>query len=120
MPLYDYRCHQCGEVFEVRQKFADEVLTVHEGCGGELERLISLPALQFKGTGWYITDYARKGAKDGDGGKPASADGKETKGGETGGEKAAEKAAEKPADKPAAAAGAPAPTPSKSGTGSSS
>ena len=61
MPLYDYRCHQCGEVFEVRQKFADEVLTVHESCGGELERLISLPALQFKGTGWYVTDYGRNG-----------------------------------------------------------
>ena len=61
MPLYDYRCHKCGETFEVRQKFADEVLTVHEGCGGELERLISLPALQFKGTGWYVTDYGRGG-----------------------------------------------------------
>jgi len=61
MPLYDYRCHKCGETFEVRQKFADEPLTEHEGCGGELERLISPPALQFKGTGWYITDYARNG-----------------------------------------------------------
>jgi putative FmdB family regulatory protein len=61
MPLYDYRCHRCGEVFEVRQKFADEVLTVHESCGGELERLISLPTLQFKGTGWYVTDYGRNG-----------------------------------------------------------
>jgi putative FmdB family regulatory protein len=61
MPLYDYRCHQCGETFEVRQKFADAVLTVHEGCGGELERLISLPAIQFKGTGWYVTDYGRNG-----------------------------------------------------------
>src|ERR1039457_512772 len=63
MPLYDYQCHQCGETFEVRQKFADAVLTVHESCGGELERLISLPALQFKGTGWYITDYGRNGKK---------------------------------------------------------
>lgn len=61
MPLYDYRCHQCGETFEVKQKFADAVLTVHEGCGGELERLISLPAIQFKGTGWYVTDYGRNG-----------------------------------------------------------
>jgi len=61
MPLYDYRCHKCGKTFEVRQKFADALLTTHEGCGGELERLISAPALQFKGTGWYVTDYARNG-----------------------------------------------------------
>jgi putative FmdB family regulatory protein len=65
MPLYDYRCHQCGETFEVRQKFADPVLTIHEGCGGELERLISVPAIQFKGTGWYVTDYGRNGNKSG-------------------------------------------------------
>src|SRR5476649_222423 len=69
MPLYDYRCHQCGQTFEVRQKFADKLLTVHEGCGGELERLISAPALQFKGTGWYVTDYGMNG-------KVPSADGK--------------------------------------------
>jgi len=61
MPLYDYRCHKCGETFEVRQKFSDEPLQTHEGCGGEVERLISVPALQFKGTGWYVTDYARGG-----------------------------------------------------------
>jgi putative FmdB family regulatory protein len=59
MPLYDYKCQLCGETFEVRQKFSDELLKVHEGCGGELERLISAPALQFKGTGWYVTDYGR-------------------------------------------------------------
>src|ERR1022692_2002582 len=72
MPLYDYRCNHCGETFEVRQKFADPVLTVHEGCGGELERLISLSALQFKGTGWYVTDYGRNGKKPsaGSNGKP--------------------------------------------------
>ena len=75
MPLYDYRCNHCGETFEVRQKFADPVLTVHEGCGGELERLISLSALQFKGTGWYVTDYGRNGKK-----PPAGSNGKsETK-----------------------------------------
>ncbi len=61
MPLYDYRCHKCGETFEVRQKFSDELLKEHEGCGGELERLINAPALQFKGTGWYVTDYGRNG-----------------------------------------------------------
>ena len=61
MPLYEYRCQKCGETFEVRQKFADEPLTVHESCGGEVERLVSAPALQFKGSGWYVTDYARNG-----------------------------------------------------------
>ena len=61
MPLYDYRCHKCGETFEVMQKFSDAPLTVHEGCGGEVEKLLSPPALQFKGSGWYITDYARNG-----------------------------------------------------------
>ena len=61
MPLYDYRCDKCGETFEVLQKFSDEPLKVHEGCGGQVERLISAPALQFKGTGWYVTDYAKGG-----------------------------------------------------------
>src|SRR5436189_6274291 len=61
MPLYDYRCEKCGEIFEVRQSFSDPVLTVHEGCGGEVKRMLSAPALQFKGTGWYVTDYGRGG-----------------------------------------------------------
>ncbi|HEY1339970.1 MAG TPA: FmdB family zinc ribbon protein [Bryobacteraceae bacterium] len=60
MPLYEYNCRRCGKTFEVRQKFSDEPLTVHEECGGEVERLISPPALQFKGSGWYVTDYAGK------------------------------------------------------------
>jgi putative FmdB family regulatory protein len=63
MPMYEYQCQTCGQVFEVIQKFTDEPLKVHEGCGGAVERLLSAPALQFKGSGWYITDYARsKGA----------------------------------------------------------
>ena len=61
MPRYDYKCHLCGEVFEVQQRFADAPLTVHEGCGGQVERLLSVPMLQFKGTGWYVTDYGRNG-----------------------------------------------------------
>ena len=61
MPLYEYSCRRCDKTFEVRQKFTDAPLTLHEGCGGEVERVISAPALQFKGTGWYITDYARGG-----------------------------------------------------------
>ena len=65
MPLYEYSCHRCGKTFEVRQRFSDEPLTVHDECGGELERLISAPALRFKGTGWYVTDYGGKGSSNG-------------------------------------------------------
>jgi len=61
MPLYDYKCHGCGKIFEVRQKFSEEPLKIHDECGGELERLISVPALQFKGSGWYVTDYGKGG-----------------------------------------------------------
>jgi putative FmdB family regulatory protein len=61
MPRYEYKCDGCGEVFEIQQKFADEPLTVHDKCGGHVERLISAPALQFKGSGWYVTDYAKGG-----------------------------------------------------------
>ena len=61
MPTYEYRCHKCGKTFDVRQSFSDEPLKTHEECGGELERLVSVPALQFKGSGFYITDYAKGG-----------------------------------------------------------
>ena len=63
MPLYEYRCQSCGAVFEVIQKFSDTPLTKHEECGGKVERLISPAAFQFKGTGWYVTDYGRKNGK---------------------------------------------------------
>lgn len=62
MPLYEYKCDRCESVFEVMQKFSDEPLTVHENCGGRVERLLSSPAIQFKGSGWYVTDYASKGS----------------------------------------------------------
>ncbi len=80
MPLYEYQCDSCQRVFEVLQKFADAPLTVCQSCGGHLRRLLSPPGLQFKGSGWYVTDYARAGAsgKDGkaekaDGGSPGKA-----------------------------------------------
>ncbi len=62
MPMYEYKCASCGDVFEVMQKFSDEPLHEHPGCGGAVERLISAPALQFKGSGWYVTDYGRNGS----------------------------------------------------------
>lgn len=78
MPLYEYACDKCGDRFEVMQKFADEPLTTHEKCGGPVQRLISAPALQFKGSGWYITDYAKGGASSpsSENGSPAKSDNK--------------------------------------------
>lgn len=73
MPLYEYECPKDG-TFEKIQKFSDPPLTKCPTCGGPVERLLSAPAIQFKGTGWYITDYARKGDSGGgkkDGGKPS-------------------------------------------------
>jgi putative FmdB family regulatory protein len=61
MPLYEYRCHRCDKTFEIRQKFAEAPLTVHEGCGGDLQRIIFASALQFKGSGFYVNDYGRGG-----------------------------------------------------------
>jgi len=63
MPLYEYQCEACGERFEAIRKFSDPPLEVCEKCGkGPLQRLVSSPAFQFKGSGWYITDYAKKGS----------------------------------------------------------
>ena len=64
MPLYEYKCGSCGNVFEVIQKFSDQPLIVHENCGGALERLISTSALQFKGSGWYVNDYGKGNSKE--------------------------------------------------------
>jgi len=72
MPRYEYKCEGCGEHFELSQKFADEPLTVHDKCGGRVERLISVPALQFKGSGFYVNDYAKGGSSSGNGGTKKS------------------------------------------------
>jgi putative FmdB family regulatory protein len=59
LPLYEYECANDG-VFELVRKFSDPPLTACPKCGGPIEKLASAPAIQFKGTGWYVTDYARK------------------------------------------------------------
>lgn len=60
MPLYEYRCSKCGKKFELIRKFSDALLTIHEGCGGQVEQLISAPAFHLKGHGWYATDYTKQ------------------------------------------------------------
>lgn len=63
MPLYEYQCKKCHSLTERIQKFSDAPLATCPHCGGELEQLISAPAVQFKGTGWYVTDYAKGSSK---------------------------------------------------------
>src|SRR3989442_12375741 len=63
MPIYEYHCAKCDQKIEVIQKMSDKPLKKHEGCGGTLTKLISAAGFQFKGTGGYFTDYARKRGK---------------------------------------------------------
>ena len=60
MPLYEYQCQKCGHRFERIQRFSDAMVKKCPDCGGKVEQLISAPAVQFKGSGWYVTDYAGK------------------------------------------------------------
>jgi putative FmdB family regulatory protein len=81
VPLYEYQCKSCHTTLERIQKFSDPPLTVCPHCGGELEQLLSAPAVQFKGAGWYVTDYARKGSSgSGKDGKGASDSGAKSSG----------------------------------------
>jgi putative FmdB family regulatory protein len=65
MPLYEYQCEACSHRFERIQKFSDPPIETCPTCGGKVRKLISSPAIQFKGSGWYITDYAKKSSGDG-------------------------------------------------------
>lgn len=84
MPLYEYLCKKCGHVFEKIVKFSDKPIKKCPECGGSVEQTISAPAVQFKGSGWYVTDYAKKtqsSSSSSDGGKDSkdSKDSKESK-----------------------------------------
>ena len=59
MPLYEYECESCSHRFEVIQKFSDAPISVCPKCGGPVQKLLSSPAIQFKGSGFYLTDYGR-------------------------------------------------------------
>jgi putative FmdB family regulatory protein len=75
MPLYEYQCEKCGHRFEKIQKFSDKMVKKCPECGGKVEQMISAPAVQFKGSGWYVTDYANKShAPSSDGGKDSKRD----------------------------------------------
>ena len=68
MPLYEYECLRCGERFEIIQRFSDEPFKIHAensgaSCGGAVRKLLAAPAIQFKGSGWYVTDYGKGGKK---------------------------------------------------------
>jgi putative FmdB family regulatory protein len=108
MPLYEYQCDACGERFEVIQKFSDAPVEQCRKCGkGPVQRLLSSPAIQFKGSGWYITDYAKKGSS-GD----SSSTGKSEKSEKS---DTSEKKADSASDSKPAAASTPAPSaPAKS------
>ncbi len=87
MPNYEYLCKDCGHRFEQIRKFSDKQLRKCPKCGGVIEQVISAPAVQFKGSGWYVTDYAKKGgassgsssSSEGDSGGKEAKDSKDTK-----------------------------------------
>jgi putative FmdB family regulatory protein len=63
MPIYEYECKKCKSHTEAFQKISDKPLTKCKKCGGRLEKIVSAPAIQFRGSGWYVTDYAAKATK---------------------------------------------------------
>ena len=75
MPIYEYLCEGCAHKFEVKQSMKDDPIATCERCGKPVQRLISSPAIMFKGSGWYITDYSDKMKPPTEGEKPASTSG---------------------------------------------
>jgi putative FmdB family regulatory protein len=114
MPLYEYRCSACGHTTEAIQSVHDDPLTVCESCGGELKKQVSSPAFQFKGSGWYVSDYGRGNASAGEKPKEGPAEGGKTEGEKTEGGKTegggpdakpTDKPTNKPSDKPSTGGG---------------
>jgi putative FmdB family regulatory protein len=116
MPLYEYQCKACGKRFEQIQKFSDPHTEICAECGkGPVRRLLSSPAIQFKGTGWYITDYDRKGQKDPNAAAAKNEKGEKSEKGEQGTKETKGEKGEKKGDQPAKETKA-----EKSGTAASS
>jgi len=87
MPLYEYQCKKCHHRFERIQKFSDPHVKKCPECGGAVEQVISAPAVQFKGSGWYVTDYAKKSST---GSASSNGDSKKESKGESKGESKSE------------------------------
>ncbi len=79
MPIYEYECEACGKVVEKWQKISEAPLTTCEECGGKLHKLISMSSFHLKGSGWYVTDYARKSSSSNASSSSSSPTGKENK-----------------------------------------
>jgi putative FmdB family regulatory protein len=85
MPIYEYRCQQCGKTSELLQRMSDPPMAACPLCGGEVKKLISSPAVQFKGSGWYVTDYgSKKGESSGAGKSGGSKSGESGDSGKSG------------------------------------
>jgi putative FmdB family regulatory protein len=108
MPLYEYQCDACSHRFERIQKFSDPHADTCPKCGGAVHKLLSSPAIQFKGTGWYVTDYAKKSSTD---------SGKNNSSASSGGDSSASSSSDKGSDKGTNSSGSGS---SSSGTGSGS
>ena len=81
MPTYEYQCDKCRQIFEIRQRISEPALTVHDGCGGPVHRLLSAAPFILKGEGWYVTDYpseSRKKAKESEKSAASGGDAKST------------------------------------------
>ena len=114
MPIYEYRCDDCERVFEAIQRLSEEPLDACQHCGGSARRIISSPAIHFVGSGWYVTDYARKAGDKGANGKNGSST-KDGAAGETAsGKDSGAGTSPKKAGKPAAAASGAKPRSSRS------
>lgn len=121
MPLYAYRCTQCGHRLEKIQNFSAEPETVCPKCGGVLERPLTAPRLHFKGAGWYVNDYAAKSsepAADGGSGESGKAEAKPAESKPAAGSGSGEGGSSAPTAAPAASSTPPA-TPSSSASSSS-
>ena len=79
MPLYEFRCESCGHEVEIIMAFSDPLPATCEACGGALKKLLSAPAVQFKGSGFYLTDYGRSGSGAGQGKRDSEAGGGDAK-----------------------------------------